>query len=503
VDSIQGGIVNVRFSILDRGIGLSAEDQQRLFQPFVQADGSISRKYGGTGLGLSISKRLVELMGGSISVQSNKDTGSTFSFVVPLEFRSDSQIVRIKDELHDVRVLVVDDEQHSREITHNYVVSWGMRNGSASSADQGIQMLRQAYAEGDPYKIAVIDLLMPDKSGTDMAKEIFNDPTLSSTRLILLTAFDTPGLGTQAMELGFKAYVTKPVRQSQMLDCLVNVVRGGRPIISKSAADRRLANTTVNRQVRNELILVVEDNQINQQVAQLYLDELGFPCRIVSNGKEALEATKEGQYALILMDCQMPEMDGLTATEILRERERLAGCHVPVIALTASAMQGDKEKCIAAGMDDYLSKPIDPTQLRNMLDKWLPTQSVNEPGSDSCEMSQKPSEKEPALPADMEKIKLRYAESAARFVQMFVVEAPQDLENLKLAMNAKNASKVLECAHSLNGTCGGVFASTMCQLCVDMESAGLANDWPALSALVDKLEKELERVLKFLAPVLI
>lgn len=380
VESIKGDTANVRFSVMDMGIGLSTEEQEKLFQPFVQADGSISRRFGGTGLGLSISKKLVELMGGSIGVESNKGRGSTFWFMVPLELRSDTPIMSTKDEVKGTRVLIVDDELHARQILHSYVTSWGMPNVIASSAKEGLQMLRQAYIEGDPFKLAIIDLLMPEQNGIDMAKDIFKDPTLSSTKLVLLTAFDTPGLGTQAIEIGFKAFVTKPIRQSQMLDCLIEVVCGNRPIVTKADAEAKQTGRSLPKnQSRAELILVAEDHAINQKVAQLYLDELGFACKIVKSGKEAVEAVAENHYALVLMDCQMPEMDGLEATEHIRLAEARTGTHLPIIALTAHAMDEDRTRCIAAGMDDYIAKPIDPDQLRNVIEKWLTNKSYNSP----------------------------------------------------------------------------------------------------------------------------
>ncbi|MDQ5935173.1 MAG: two-component system, sensor histidine kinase and response regulator [Cyanobacteriota bacterium erpe_2018_sw_21hr_WHONDRS-SW48-000092_B_bin.40] len=366
-------VAKVRFSVIDKGIGLSKQEQQRLFQPFVQADGSITRKFGGTGLGLSISKRLVELMGGEIGVVSEKANGSTFWFVVPLQHPCKATIRNNKDSINGTRILIVDDEPHAREILHTYLVSWGMRTDSASGAQEGLAKLRQALIEGDPFKIAVIDQNMPGLNGLDMAKEIFNDSTLKGTKLVMLTAFDAPGLGTQAIELGFKAYVTKPVRQTQMLNCLTNVLYSSTPTTFKSTADENPLRLTSEEQLdRSHMILVAEDHPINQKVAEMYLQELGFSCHVVSNGKEALEAIGNNKYALILMDCQMPEMDGLVATGLIRQVEKLSGTHVPIIAMTAFSSAEDRDTCIAAGMDDYISKPIELSQLQSKIEKWLP-----------------------------------------------------------------------------------------------------------------------------------
>ena len=239
LESLESNVAHVRFSVVDQGVGLSPSEQARLFQPFVQADGSISRRFGGTGLGLSISKRIVELMNGEIGVESIKDSGSTFWFSIPLECRSEYPSLSLKAELTGVRVLIVDDEPNARTILRDYILSWGMKDGLAVSARDALKALRQAYVDGDPFKIAIIDFMMPSQNGADLSKEILSDPAISQTHLILLTAFDAPGLGLQAMELGFSAYLTKPVRQSQLLDCVVNVLSGAQAI-GRSAADAKL-----------------------------------------------------------------------------------------------------------------------------------------------------------------------------------------------------------------------------------------------------------------------
>lgn len=497
VDSIQGNVVNVRFSVIDKGIGLSEQEQERLFQPFVQADGSITRRFGGTGLGLSISKRLVELMDGTIGVESDKENGSTFWFVIPFEPRSEAPVLSTNDEVKGTRVLIVDDEPHARQILHSYVVSWGMQNVSASSAQEGLRILRQAYIDGDPFTVAIIDLVMPEQNGIDMAKDIFNDPALSSTKLVLLTAFDSPGLGTQAIELGFKAYVTKPVRQSQMLDCLTEVVCGNRPIVTKSVVEEKLTGRpTQPNSERTELILVAEDHSINKKVAELYLAEIGFACHIVNNGKEAVEAVAQNKYALVLMDCQMPEMDGLVATARIRKAETLTGAHVPIVAMTAHAMDEDRNRCIAAGMDDYLSKPLDPDQLRRVIEKWLASAPQTEHSSNSDRQN---FTTEITAPFDLAALSQRYGKDhAASFLQMFKEEVPGLIIAIKRALRIKNMADLLQSVHALKGVCANLFATNLQQICTKIELSGQEQDWASLTPLIEQLDNELEKAQEFL-----
>lgn len=490
-ESSQNGTVNVRFSVEDKGIGISAEEQSRLFQPFSQVDGTITRKFGGTGLGLNISKRLVELMSGSIGLDSESGAGSTFWFVLPLEARSASPVLSRMNELQGARVLIVDDQPHAREIIQSYLLSGGSRNSVACSAKEALSMIRQAHKDGDPYRVAIIDLVMPGESGTDLARSILNDEELADTRLILLTAYDAPGLGTQAIELGFHAYVTKPVKQSQILSCLAGVLCESREIISKLASDaRRDVQRPSVRQHRKELILIVEDQAVNQQVAQLYLDELGFACHIVATGLAAVEACKENNYALILMDCQMPEMDGLTATRLIRQAESGNGQHVPIIAMTAHAMEGDRDKCIAAGMDDYLSKPIEPDQLRKAMDKWLPETIPPEAQPAATYLNYK---ERPGAPVDLAALRGRFGEEhVERLLRMFFFEeAPRHIETIKQTAAGKNLSQLLQAAHALRGTSASLSADQMKKLCAAIESAGNDENWSELPTLVEQLEREL------------
>lgn len=361
-----GGLVRIKFSVTDRGIGLTEEEARQLFKPFVQSDLGSVRKYGGTGLGLSISKRLVELMGGEIGVISVKNHGSTFWFTVPLE-KSTAVVSSRSVQLDRVRVLVVDDEPGAREIIHNYVMAWGMQNGTARNSEEALAVLNAASTIGDPYQLVLIDLVMPGSDGIQLGKKIRESESLRNLKLILLTAFDKPGIGEEAIFLGFDAYLTKPVKQSQLLNAITSLFYTP-PV--EDADDTGVDET--GQVCRSELILVAEDHPVNQQVALLLLQQLGFEAHIAENGRRAIEALKRVPYALVFMDCQMPEMDGFQATRDIRKLEALTGRHVPIVAMTAHAIEGNRDECLSAGMDDYISKPIEPGELKDIIAKWLP-----------------------------------------------------------------------------------------------------------------------------------
>lgn len=483
LESSSDGIANVRFAITDKGIGITEEQQAKLFKPFVQADGSISRRFGGTGLGLSICKRLVELMNGHIGVDSTFGVGSTFEFVVPLETKGLSSGVNLREELRDVKILIVDAESQSSQILHNYVLSWGMQAATAGSAKEALSSLRRGYVEDNRFKLALIDYVLPDQNALELAEQILKDPAIANTKLVLLTAFDVPGLGTQAIASGFKAYLTKPVRRSHLLDSIISVCGGGETIMSSSAADIRLKKGNQVAE-RSELILIAEDYPINQQVAQLYLDEMGFASHIASNGNEALEALSKTNYDMILMDCQMPERDGFSTAQAVRKAELLTGRHIPIIAMTAHAMGGDRERCLSAGMDDYITKPVDPDQLKKMIDTWLPLK----PGGPRVG----------ELPVDLSALHGRYKESGQKLLNQFLQDAPPDLSKLKNAYSSKKNVEFLQILHGFKSICGAIFATKMRSTCVNLESAAREGAWREVPGLLQRLEKEMIEVQEFL-----
>jgi light-regulated signal transduction histidine kinase (bacteriophytochrome)/CheY-like chemotaxis protein len=372
----------VRIEVQDSGIGIPLETQGRLFQAFSQADGSTSRKYGGTGLGLAISKQLVTLMEGKIGVKSEPGKGSTFWFTTQLEKQTGEAVTRHAlafDQL-PMRVLVVDDNHTNRQILLNQVRAWKMQVGSAASGDEALDRLRVAVAEGQPYDVALLDVQMPAMDGFTLAAAIKGDPALADTRLIVLTSMGHVLRSAELKQLGIEAYLIKPVKQSRLFGCLVKE-RSGAKVESTAGAPAPIGASSpsppkVEPEFKKAHILLAEDNFINQKIALAQLRRFGYRADCAANGREVLEALQRISYDLILMDCQMPEMDGYETSQSIRQREKRSGSPCPwkspvhIIALTAHALQGEREKCLAAGMDDYVCKPLRQAELQAALERW-------------------------------------------------------------------------------------------------------------------------------------
>jgi PAS domain S-box-containing protein len=365
--------VTMRFEVSDTGVGISPDAQSRIFDEFSQADGSTTRKHGGSGLGLAISKQLVEMMGGSITVESTLGAGSTFSFTGTFEKQEkppveDSAPMGM---LTGVRALIVESTAVNRGILHSQMSNWGMTNRIAATPEQAIDLLAQAAARGAPYDIAIIDLGLPGMDALELARTIRAGADIAKVRLVLLTRRQVDI--KNAREAGIDACLAKPVRQTVLYECLVNVMAGQPQEAIAAPTVREPANAAPAGNRGN--ILLVEDNLINQQVALGILQIQGYNVTVANNGREALDAHAQGAFDVILMDCHMPEMDGFEATREIRVREHSSGKRVPIIALTANAMAQDREACLNAGMDDHLSKPFSMLTLQEMLDRWTPRQA--------------------------------------------------------------------------------------------------------------------------------
>lgn len=365
--------VFLKFSVKDTGIGIPDDSMNRLFKSFSQVDGSTTRKFGGTGLGLAISKQLAELMNGTVGVESNVGKGSTFWFTAKLKkqpFCRDIEPITPVN-LKSSRLLIVDDNITNLQVLSGYLESWQCRHSTTKSAEDALRMLRIGIAENDPFQLVVCDHMMPGFDGEELGKEIKRDPHLKDTGLIMLSSRGMRGDAAIMKAIGFSAYLTKPVKRSQLLDCLETVLGAS---LSKVKNKKNLVTkyTLSEAKKSNIKILLAEDNAVNQKLAVRLLEKKGFDTDIAENGKLAVEALSSDEYHLVLMDMQMPEMDGLEATKLIRDPNSPVSNHnIPIIGLTANAMKGDREICLNAGMDDYVAKPINPKELFDTIEKHL------------------------------------------------------------------------------------------------------------------------------------
>jgi len=364
------GKENLYFAISDTGIGIPQNKLALIFDKFTQADSTTTRRFGGTGLGLSISKQLVEMMEGTISVRSQVDMGSTFAFNVLLE-KGRMPLEKAKldySSLIGLSAMIVDDNRTNRFILERVLQSWGMRSISCSRGKEALEKLGQMAQKNEKLPLILLDMQMPEMDGETVAKSILGDPHLKDARIIILTSMGKRGDAIRLEKLGCKGYLTKPVKQSQLYNMILQVISNVKIIPEKEKILTRFS--IEDRKRRETQILLVEDNPINQRVAQKILEKKNYSVQIADNGIKALQALKMKHYDLVLMDVQMPEMDGLEATRRIRKSEP-GKEHLPIIAMTANALKGDKEKCLKAGMDAYVSKPFKPVELYETIEQWV------------------------------------------------------------------------------------------------------------------------------------
>jgi two-component system, sensor histidine kinase and response regulator len=491
--------VTVRFEVSDTGVGISPEAQSRIFEEFAQADGSTTRKHGGSGLGLAISKQLVEMMGGNIHVESALGAGSTFWFTTRFEKQAapsqqDSRSVPI-GVLTGVRALIVESSAINRGILYAQMSSWEMTIRVAESPKQAIELLAQAAARSVPYDIALIDLGMPGMDALELARTIRARADLGNMPLVMLTRRHADI--RSARDAGFDACLVKPVRQTVLYECLVNAMAGrpqetvAAPAVSKPASTAPAAT--------GGNILLVEDNLINQQVALGILQIQGYGVTVANNGSEAVDAHAQSAFDLILMDCHMPEMDGFEATAEIRRREQASsGRRVPIVALTANAMAQDREECLNAGMDDYLSKPFSIQTLQDMLNRWMPQAEAAQPQA-----------AQPAAPAQakvagildrqvLDKLSAMRTngrpELLERTINVYLAESPKLVQKLKQAASANDAPAIVLSAHSLKSCSANVGATALSRYCGELEASARRADTEEARKLFAKIEAEHGRV---------
>jgi CheY-like chemotaxis protein/HPt (histidine-containing phosphotransfer) domain-containing protein len=500
--------VIIRFEVKDTGIGISPEQQPHLFQPFSQADSSTTRKFGGTGLGLAISAQLVNLMGGEIGVESTPGQGSTFWFTLPLKKQPGiRQQVLPRTHLRGLRVLIVDDNATNRAILHEQIIGWGMRNGSVAGGVEALARLQAFAANRDPYDLAILDMQMPGMDGIALARAIKSNPALAATRLILLTSIGQAGMTSELHEAGIAACLVKPVRKSELYDCLANVMakpegefhyplRVAAQPVNSLPSGYKAPPKTLGR------ILVAEDNMVNQQVAVGILEAGGYRTDVVANGLEALQALERRAYAAVLMDCQMPEMDGYAATIEIRRREGRQR-RTPVIAMTANALHGEREKCLAAGMDDYISKPVSSKDLYQTLEKWLlpeatpanlplledlPAPVIEDGGPTGAVLDL-------AVLQNLRELQLPDGSDVlAKVIELFSEDTPKRLAEIKAIIERGDAAALARSAHALKGSSGNLGASRLAKLSVELETASLKDNLDKAPGLLARLETEFGQV---------
>lgn len=504
-DKQEADRTTIRFSVSDTGIGISPDRRDRLFKAFSQVDASTTRKYGGTGLGLVISKRLVDIMGGEIDVESTPGEGSTFWFTIPLDTMTTPPMTglpELRESLRDLRVLIVDDNDVNRTILVEQLANWGIDAHAAADATDGLEMLRDGVVQGSPYKIALVDRQMPWIDGVEFAGIVRSIKEIEDTALILLSSLDTSLNRAQIESFGFRSYLTKPLRQSALFNALIEVVHD-----ETGSGQAEVAQTSaVNEEVVQHLgkVLLAEDNEVNQMVVAEILDSAGYQYHIVENGREAVEAISRERYDLVLMDCQMPEMDGFQATAHIRKDESSSGRHIPIIALTANATKADREKCLAGGMDDYISKPITPNHLLAKIGKWI-AQEANVSTTHEVEEDDAHPPKECTvdidLPIDYKEFTARCDGNTvlvAKIIAKFLDRSPQELQQMAESLAAGDTESLGQMAHRLKGAAATLSAEPLRAQAVRLESLAREGNLVDARPCFEKLQQEFERFVEYI-----
>ncbi len=502
--NLAGNDVLLQVSIEDTGIGIQPEVRQLLFKPFSQADGSTTRKYGGTGLGLAISHEILSHMGSSLDYESEPGKGSKFFFAVRIEADlNNNNSPPDTNKLIGVRVLIVDDNATNREILVRQTSAWKMDTESASSGREGLAKLRTAQQNGTPFELAILDMQMPSMDGLEVAHQIQSDSKICDVKMVMLTSIGLRGDTQLVKQSDISAYLTKPTRQSDLYASLVTVI--GEEI--ECEVPQLVSHYSIAENRRNQLdihVLVVEDNQTNQEVVASILKKLRYRVSIASNGKEAVEAVSENSYNLIFMDCQMPVMDGYQATAYIRSLEDAKGGenYTPIIALTANALEGDREKCLTAGMDDYLTKPFKQEEIRKKIDKWSTVASSLIPETEDTHIPQPPvKKKEESSPVDstvLDGLRVLQIEGQPDIIKKITDTYLRSSEvlvtTLRQAVINRNFAVVQNSAHTLKSSSAQVGGMKLSELCAELEINCKETKYHNVESLASAIEAEFMRV---------
>ena len=483
--------VHLRFSVRDTGIGIPADKQEKIFSAFSQADSSTTRKYGGTGLGLSICRQLVGLMDGKIGVLSREGSGSEFWFTLSLEKQKGVALEEEIRSIENTRILAVDDNATNRRLISLLLESWKCDFSVAEGGRTALEKLRSATAAGRPFEIAILDMQMPEMDGEELGRRMVEAEDIKTPKMIVMSSIGARGDAARLHELGFSAYLTKPVKQSHLYDCLAKVngqtITEGRekaPLITRhSLREARKASLK---------ILVAEDNPVNQLVASKILEKLGYRADMVANGAEAIEAMTRIPYSLVFMDCQMPIKDGYeTASEIRAGRFSILNPDVVIIAMTANALKGDREKCIQAGMDDYISKPVTPKSVAEALERWseklMPDEGPVQPSSGVFNREK--------LEEDFE----GDTDTIREILRMFLDTARGNMEELSRAIRSREHLQVKILAHTLKGSALNVGAEKFSEAAARLEKLAGGEDLANAEVLYRVMDSEFDRLVYTLA----
>jgi two-component system, sensor histidine kinase and response regulator len=483
------GEIHLHFTVTDTGIGIAPEKKESIFKEFEQADGSTSRKYGGTGLGLSISSKFCEMMGGKIWVKSEIAQGSAFHFTVQLNLPENRPREPMSEEispLKGLRVLVVDDNATNRRILEQILIYWGMEPVVVDDGPSALEALQRASETGMSFAVILTDCMMPEMDGFQLVERINQDPRHSASTIVMLTSSGERGDAARCLKLGIAAYLLKPVKQSELL---YTISRALKTSSTAQGIPALITRHSIRESKRRLSILLAEDNDVNQRLAGKMLERMGHTVTIADNGSEALVLSDKASFDLVLMDIQMPLMDGLEATKAIRDREKITGRHVPIVAMTAYALKGDKEKCLEAGMDGYISKPISATQLYETIEHVI-------------RGFEKKSQEVPVLAKsstvlDKSKILERVGgdlELLNEIVALFLENCEQLLSEIRHAFSNKDAELLERTAHALKGSISNFEAASAVQAALKLEMTGRSGDLTQAGPLIVQLENEVYRV---------